>query len=145
MTTRTSAGFISVADAHAEWERNKEKAEETQQPVIEQAQADRCSPEKALAIAATIKQIREKVSKQLELVAELEHTLAAEVGEKMTLSFYRHEYARLRTKPRCERCHQTLGYTYSDHVVKFDGRYWHQGNCKQMKSVTPTTVTGEKP
>ena len=88
------------------------------------------TPEKVRTLLATIKKMKALRYESLRLLAELEHTLVAKVGEPRELYMPRWKFSRKQMNKHCEHCGQDFNDGSTHKVVEFDGRYWHVWKCK---------------
>lgn len=92
------------------------------------------TPERLREILDQTAKLRTNYTQQIALLAELEHTLVAKLVQPAFMTTGPHRVrGDLPTPrgfaPRCERCRQSLGHSGGEHVLHFEGRYWHAGNC----------------
>jgi hypothetical protein len=82
----------------------------------------------AEAVFKLVAGIREKRAQEAVLLAELEHTVAIEVGTQVTLKFTR--FISKHAIP-CTHCGHFINIPNDAIAVKVGDRYWHMFHCKK--------------
>jgi hypothetical protein len=100
---------------------------------LEEIVAKPMTPERARTVLEKIAKLRANYAKQIELLAELEATVASQVGTRHEVWAGRYYYEHARAV-RCSRCNTGIGTPYTEEAVEFDGKWWHAFNCKPKET-----------